>query len=66
MAHESIADNLEALVDKADLSTVLETLVDICNGKAEHLRTNWQDENEAKAWDKDAATIDKVLGKIIN
>ena len=36
-------DALEALIDRTNLSSVLEALADICSGKAAHLQENWQE-----------------------
>lgn len=44
-------DALEALVDRHTAKGVLNALSQICEDKAEHVRTNWQDENLAKNWD---------------
>lgn len=40
-------DGLEAMIDKVGLSKVLFLLAEVCDGKAEHLRSNWQDANAA-------------------
>jgi hypothetical protein len=66
MEHEDLEAQLESLVDQTSLLSVLETLTDICHGKAEHLRSNWQDNTAAKAWEKDAHTLDNILGKTQN
>lgn len=34
------------------VSNVLDTLVEVCNAKANHLRENWQDPTSAKPWDR--------------
>ena len=49
---------LEQIVDATNLSDVLAALAEICYGKAEHLRSNWQDESAAKAWQKAANRVD--------
>lgn len=51
---------LERMIDADDLDGVMEAIAEICGGKAEHLRENWQDEGAASEWDKDAAVIDKT------
>lgn len=48
--------DLEDAIDRYSLSDVLGTLANICSAKADHLRSNWQDENAAKEWDR-AATL---------
>jgi len=59
-------DALEQMIDRNCLTTILEALTDICYGKAEHLRSNWQDKGGAKLWEKDAKTLDKIIGQINN
>ena len=57
-------DDLEQMVDKAGLSKVLFWLSTICDAKADHLASNWQDDNAAKEWKADARAIDKLAAKI--
>lgn len=58
-------NTLEAMIDSVGLSTVLEMLETICIEKAEHLRSNWQDEHSAKQWQKASGYILAAEGKII-
>ncbi len=51
---------LEDLIDKSSLTDVLNLLANICNEKADHLRSDWQDEQSAKGWERDAAKLDKL------
>jgi hypothetical protein len=51
---------LELMVDKHSLGGVLQMLAEICNEKASHLESNWQDRETAKVWQRDAAKIDKL------
>ena len=53
-------DKVEALVDSATMYDVVEALATICHGKAEHLRSNWQDENAALAWERAANALNRV------
>ena len=55
---------LEGLIDKSSVKTVLEAITDICNAKASHIRSNWQDEPLARSWEREANTIDRILPKI--
>jgi len=57
---EKFEDDLEDLIDKHGLSGVVSALSDICYEKANHVRTNWQDEVLAKAWEKNAKVLDRV------
>lgn len=40
------------MIDQYGVSAVLDSIAEICALKAEHLRTNWQDETEAKEWER--------------
>ena len=55
-----IQETLETLIDGSSVETVLDQLAETCFLKADHLRTNWQDENMAKAWEKLARRIGKI------
>ena len=54
-----IVDTLEPLIDKHGMVHVLAGLALICFEKAEHLRSNWQDDNSAKVWDRAGRAIDR-------
>jgi hypothetical protein len=63
MAFKEMSDNkvddLEAqFVDKYGIAGVLDGLSRVCWNKAEHLATNWQDENWARAYEKVARKLD--------
>ena len=49
---------LEDMVDKDDLKSVLEALSEICDLKAEHLVSNWQDPNTARLWNRAGKRLD--------
>lgn len=51
---------LEHLIDRLGLYRVTELIGEICGEKAEHLRSNWQDEEAAKHWDKAAKQFEKT------
>lgn len=61
-----IQDALEAYVDQCGLADILEMLAMICHEKASHLRSNWQDENAAKLWDRDGRQLECVAEKAHN
>jgi hypothetical protein len=50
MEREELQNRLEALIDQATLERVLAAISLVCADKAEHIATNWQDKNLAKAW----------------
>lgn len=43
---------LESMVDSTSVSTLIETLSEICWEKAQHIRDNWQDEPLAQVWER--------------
>lgn len=57
---------LEAMVDRHGLTQVLIMLHHICGEKAEHLRSNWQDDASAKYWEQDARRIEKAAVSVNN
>ena len=64
MVERELQDELEQLLDKTTLATVIELLANICILKAEHLRTNWQDDKTAKCWDQDGLKLTKLASKL--
>lgn len=65
------SQELERIIDACGLDEVINTLADICFGKAEHLRSNWQDNNTAKLWELagvciNATLADRKAGHAIN
>jgi hypothetical protein len=57
-------EDLEALVDKYAIDGVASVLEQICYAKAEHVRSNWQDENLAKEWESAAKILDRAALKL--
>lgn len=55
---------LERMIERYGLQRLLEILAYICGAMAKQARTNWQDENLAQTWDKDAATIDRLRSEV--
>lgn len=51
---------LEKMIDAGSLAGVLENLEAVCHEKAEHLRTNWQDDGAARQWEYVARQISKA------
>lgn len=51
---------VETLVDENSLADVLLALARMCNEKAEHLESNWQDEITARVWDRAARKLDRL------
>ncbi len=57
---------LEAWIDSQGLVYVTTLLETICNEKAEHIRSNWQDTITAKPWDRDASKLMFLSRKLEN
>lgn len=57
---QAVEDSIEELLDRHDAVIVLDSLIAVCFGKAEHLRSNWQDEGSAKAWERLGKALDKA------
>ena len=55
---------LEGMVDKTNIATVLHALAYICQMKADHLESNWQDRETARVWTREAGKIAKLANQI--
>ena len=53
-------DKIEQEIDIYGMGSIIDILVTICYEKADHVRTNWQDEYLAKQWEKQAKVFDKI------
>lgn len=58
-----IGEKIEAIIDTSSANFVLNSIVQIAWGKAEHLRANWQDESAAQEWEKLASKLETVADK---
>jgi len=56
-------DDLEMMIDKHGLSKVLFWIAEICHEKADHVKSNWQDRELAKAWNVDAKAVERIAAK---
>lgn len=52
MADRKDSDELEQMIDRHGLASVLSMVADICYEKSEHIESNWQDRQLAKLWTK--------------
>jgi hypothetical protein len=57
------AATLEAIVDAYGLAETLSALSIVCGEKAEHVETNWQDENLAAHWQDASNKLDKLAAR---
>ena len=61
--HEELRQ-LEALVDGIGLHEVATALMNICFDKAEHVLTNWQDQDLAKEWTHKGNILEGIWDKL--
>jgi uncharacterized damage-inducible protein DinB len=59
---QELQDTLESILDTqhCSLSRMLEALAEVCDEKAEHILTTWQDRTTAKPWTVLARKIRKA------
>ena len=55
-----LGNTIEEAIDQTSLTTVLGLIVRICEEKAEHIETNWQDRGLARLWGRIGVRIGKV------
>ncbi|QFZ15414.1 MULTISPECIES: hypothetical protein [Nostocaceae] len=53
-------EDIQAMLDSMNVSDVLKIMSQICYEKAEILRSDWQDIETARAWEK----VGRAVGKI--
>ena len=58
--YEGACRVLEDLVDTFELHRVLAALTDVCQAKAEHLQTAWQDASAARRWCSAASILTRA------
>jgi hypothetical protein len=54
---------LETMVDQAGMANVLYALAHICQAKAEHIETNWQDLATAYLWRVGGNKLDRFAAR---
>ena len=57
----SLEATLETIIDDAGLAQVVDSLMIVCQEKADHIRSSYQDEALAKVWDHAAQRIGRAL-----
>ena len=57
-------DDLESMIDRHGLRLIASLLIDICQEKAEHIETTWQDKITAKPWTRAAKEFERAWSKI--
>lgn len=53
-------EDIQAMLDSMNVSDVLKIMSQICYEKAENLRSDWQDIETARAWEKIARAVGKI------
>ena len=57
-------EQLEQLVDRVGVATLIDWLAEICWEKADHVRSAWQDERGAKLWERNGDKLHKVAQQL--
>lgn len=50
-AMPTLAQQLEALIDRHGMANVIHNMAFVADEKAQHLRVNWQDNVSARSWE---------------
>ncbi len=50
-------EEIEAIIDRVGMLCFINTVIDICEEKADHIRSNWQDKHLAKVWERKAKVL---------
>lgn len=58
--YQELQDKLEELVDKSDISIVIQALSSVCFAKSTHIQENWQDRVTAKYWMKVGSDLNNI------
>ena len=53
-------EEIETIIDRVGMLCFINTVVDICEEKADHIRSNWQDKHLAKVWERKAKVLNDV------
>ena len=54
------SEQLEKLIDETSLAKVLAEIGEICQAKADHVSSNWQDRNLSRAWREAGDFVDAM------
>ena len=55
---------LEQIIDKIGIPKICFLIADVCNEKADHVRSNWQDNNISKIWEHDANMFNNLANRL--
>jgi len=59
-----VVEEVEDLIDRYGITTLIDAVVEVCFLKEEHVRTNWQDHALGDAWQRTALTLKKACERI--
>lgn len=57
---------IETMIDGFGLVAVLSAIQDICDAKADHVRTHWQDSTLARDWEYASIQIANIADRLYN
>jgi hypothetical protein len=57
MDESNLCNALEELIDRHGITTVLEAIEAVCDAKADHVESEWQDPGYSKLWRKVACKV---------
>lgn len=63
---EKMQIDLEKMIDRASLPTVLEVVAQVCREKSHHIEDNWQDYALAKIWNDAGDTVEACATANLN
>jgi hypothetical protein len=59
-----IDEQLEQLIDTHGIDFLIDKLSEICHQKAEHLRSDWQDDSAANMWENNAHALENAYYEV--
>lgn len=59
-------DTLESMMDRRGARNVLRAIAQVCDDKAGHIATNWQDRTLARRWSGIAVSLESTADKAIS
>jgi hypothetical protein len=60
-----LQNEVEALIDRHSIQELVAALAKVCDHKANHAMSNWQDKHLAKLWQRNAIALNQVQAKLI-
>jgi hypothetical protein len=63
-AFTKLQNEIEALLDRHPIDELVAALAEVCDHKADHVMSNWQDKHLAKLWQRNAIALNQVQAKL--